>query len=60
MMPVNFYRTEASNEPVREWIKSLTPADRKIIGDDLQTIQLGWDKGLIREPLVKSLGTGPI
>lgn len=58
MMPVKFYRTEADNEPVRDWLKKLDQADRKVIGDDLQTVQLGWQLGLVGEPLVKSLGTG--
>ena len=56
MTPVYFYRTDADNEPVREWLKGLDRTDRKIIGDDLQTVQLGWKLGLIDEPLVKSLG----
>ncbi len=58
MTPVYFYRTDADNEPVREWLKELDRTDRKIIGDDLQTVQLGWKLGLIDEPLVKSFGAG--
>ncbi len=57
MTPVYFYRTEADNEPVREWLKEFR-IDQKVIGDDLQTVQLGWKQGLIGEPLVKSLGAG--
>lgn len=56
MVPVYFYRTEVGNEPVRNWLKDLHPADRKVLGNDLQTIQSGWQTGLIGEPLVKSLG----
>ena len=56
--PVSFYRTTAGNEPVREWLKSLSPQDRKTLGNDLQTIQLGWQTGLVCEPLVKSFGAG--
>ncbi len=58
MTPVYFYRTDTDNEPVREWLKGLDRTDRKIIGDDLQTVQLGWKLGLIDEPLVKSFGAG--
>lgn len=55
---VVFFKTEMGNEPVREWLKSLNILERKIIGEDLQTIQLGWRSGLVKEPLVKNLGAG--
>lgn len=58
MTPIKFYCSEAGNEPVREWLKALVHEERKIIGEDLQTIQLGWKRGIIREPLVKSFGGG--
>lgn len=58
MITINFYRSANGNEPVREWLKELNRADRKVIGDDLQTVQLGWQKGIIKEPLVKSFGNG--
>ena len=38
------------NEPVREWLQQLTAGDKKIIGEDLKTIQFGWPLGM---PLVK-------
>jgi len=31
-LPAVFYRTDAGREPVREWLKDLAPADRKIVG----------------------------
>ena len=31
-IPAIFYRTEAGGEPVREWLKGLSPEDRKRIG----------------------------
>jgi hypothetical protein len=37
-VPAAFYRTEMGMEPVREWLRFLPPEDRKIVGDDLQTI----------------------
>ena len=43
---VAFYRTNQGNEPVREWLKALGPADRKIVGDDLQTLEYGWPIGM--------------
>ena len=41
-----FYKTESGNEPVREWLKSLPRADRKIIGEDIKTVQFGWPLGM--------------
>ena len=58
MTPIFFYKTEAGNEPVKDWLKELNREDRKVIGDDLQTIQMGWTLGVIGEPLVKSFGGG--
>ncbi|MEI2771318.1 MAG: hypothetical protein V9G98_11470 [Candidatus Competibacter sp.] len=49
---VAFYRTAAGNLPVREWLKDLDPEDRKIVGDDLRTVELGWPLGM---PLCRSL-----
>jgi phage-related protein len=54
-MPVHFYRTAAGKEPVREWLRSLPVEDRRVIGTDLATIQIGWPVGM---PLCRSLGGG--
>lgn len=51
---VRFYRTDVGNEPVRKWLKALSPEDRKIIGDDLQTLEFGWPVGM---PLCRSLSS---
>ena len=50
---VRFFRTEAGNEPVREWLKSLTKEDRKAIGEDILLVQYRWPIG---KPLVDHLG----
>ena len=50
-----FYRTEADNEPVREWLKGLPKDERVQIGIDIQTVQFRWPLGM---PLVGSLGDG--
>jgi phage-related protein len=50
-----FFRTESGNEPVREWLLSLTRAERKIIGDDVLKVQYCWPIG---KPLVGNLGGG--
>ncbi|MBI4771012.1 MAG: type II toxin-antitoxin system RelE/ParE family toxin [Chloroflexi bacterium] len=52
---VVFYRTGIGNEPVREWLKSLTPEDRKSIGEDVKTVQFGWPLGM---PIVRKLEPG--
>ena len=51
-MRVVFYRSEAGNEPVREWLRGLTKEDRKTIGEDIKTVQLSWP---LRMPLVRKL-----
>src|SRR5208283_1773289 len=54
--PVIFFRTEASGEPVRDWLKSLpSPEDRKLIGEDIKTVEFGWPVGM---PVCRSLGGG--
>ena len=55
ILPIRFFRTSEGREPVREWLKELTVAERKTIGDDLRTLQLGWPMGM---PLVRSLAGG--
>ena len=44
-IPVVFYRTAAGAEPVREWLRRLSIEDRKTIGTDLATLQVGWPNG---------------
>jgi phage-related protein len=52
-LPARFYRTDSGREPVRDWLLSLDPADRKIIGEDIKDVEFSWPIGL---PLVRSLG----
>jgi phage-related protein len=52
---VFFYRSVSGNEPVREWLKTLLPEERKAIGEDLKTAQYGWPLGM---PLIRKLETG--
>jgi phage-related protein len=54
-LKVIFYKSESGNEPVREWLKGLPRSDRKIIGEDIKTVQFGWPLGM---PLVRKLGVG--
>ena len=45
-VPAIFYRTEAGGEPVREWLKGLSPEERKRIGEDIKTVEFGWPIGM--------------
>jgi len=49
---VLFYQGTSGREPVREWLKQLEPVDRKRIGENLYTLQLGWPLGM---PLARKL-----
>lgn len=50
-----FFSTEHGTEPVRDWLKTLTKPDKKVIGEDIKTVQFCWPLGM---PLVDSLGQG--
>ncbi len=54
-IPAFFYRSSTGREPVLEWLRSLPPEDRRAIGLDLATVQMGWPIGM---PLCRSLGGG--
>lgn len=49
---VVFYRTRSGTEPVREWLKNLPREEKKIIGEDIKTVQFGWPLGM---PLIRKL-----
>lgn len=53
-LPAVFYSTAAGNEPVREWLKTLDAADRRIVGQDIAIAEFGWP-GM---PVCRSLGDG--
>jgi phage-related protein len=54
-IPVVFYRSAAGTEPVRDWLRNLSAEDRRTIGSDLATVQVGWPIGM---PLCRSVGAG--
>jgi phage-related protein len=54
-MPLVFYHSKNGNEPVREWIKALSKADRLAVGQDLMRAQWRWPIGM---PLCRPLGQG--
>ena len=41
VLEVRFHATDQGREPVRDWLKSLSPDARKSIGEDIKTVQFG-------------------
>ena len=54
-LKVVFFKTDSGNEPVREWLKTLSKEDCRAIGSDILTVQYAWPVG---KPLVDHLGDG--
>lgn len=54
-MNVSFYRTEAGNEPVREWLTEIPREHKRMIGTEIKTVQIGWPIGM---PVVRKLEKG--
>jgi|GEM_PF-4718082 len=52
---VVFYRSGAGNEPVRDWLKELSRDDKRKIGENIKTVQLGWPLGI---PLIRKIDRG--
>jgi phage-related protein len=52
---VLFFRTERGSEPVREWLKALSIVEKRIIGEDIKTVQFGWPLGM---PIVRKVEPG--
>ena len=53
VIPVIFQRTPGGNEPVLEWPKEMRPTDRRNIGTDIRTVELGWPIGM---PVCRPMG----
>ena len=51
-LPARFFEQDTGNVPVRDWLLSLSPEDRKTIGDDIRTAEFGWPVGM---PLCRSI-----
>ncbi len=51
-LTVRFFCTTTGREPVRVWLRSLDRETKKIIGEDIKTVQFGWPLGM---PLVRKL-----
>ena len=46
ILNVKFFSNLLGSEPVRLWLKGLSATDRKTIGEDIKTVQLGWPLGM--------------
>jgi phage-related protein len=55
ILNASFFRSDSGNEPVREWLKALSATERRIMGEDIKTVQFGWPLGM---PLVRHLVGG--
>ncbi len=47
-----FYKTHIGKEPVRDWLQKLSREEKKIIGEDIKTVQYGWPLGM---PLIRKI-----
>ena len=52
---VEFYQNDLGHKPVSDWLLELIKDDRRIIGEDIKTLEFGWPKGM---PLCRPLGSG--
>lgn len=56
MFAAYFFKTMAGNVPVLEWLKSMQPEDRRIIGKDIHKVELAGPQ--IGKPTVDRFGDG--
>jgi phage-related protein len=54
-IPARFYETAGGKEPVRDWLKKLSHADRIKVGKDIAKVEFGWPVGM---PYCRSMGNG--
>ena len=55
ILNASFFRSDSGNEPVRDWLKALSATERRIMGEDIKTVQFGWPLGML---LVRHLEGG--
>jgi len=46
ILNASFFRSDSGNEPVREWLKALSATERRIMGEEIKTVQFGWPLGM--------------
>jgi phage-related protein len=54
-LPADFYRTKTGANPVRDFLFGLPREDRRIIGNDIATVEYGWPVG---KPTCAPVGLG--
>lgn len=54
ILTVIFYRSQSQKEPVREWLKSLSQEEKKLIGEAIKTVQFSYPIGM---PLVRKISS---
>lgn len=52
ILPAILYCSAAGSEPVRNWLKILSKDDKRIVGQDIVTVEFGWPVGM---PTCRSL-----
>src|SRR5579862_5075192 len=52
-LTARIYRTQADNQPARQWLLGLEPEDRKTVGADMATVEFGWPIGM---PVCRPVG----
>lgn len=52
IISVRFFQLGNGKEPVREFLQSLPNKDKKTVGEDIKTIELGWPIGM---PVAKKI-----
>ena len=56
-LPARFFESRNGTAPVRDWLKSLSAEDRRLIGEDIKTVELGWPVGMpVCKPIKKRKG----
>jgi phage-related protein len=50
---VSFFQSDNGKMPARDWLLDLSAKDKKNIGEDIKTVELGWPVGM---PVAKPLG----
>ena len=53
-LQADFFKTEQNNEPVRDFLKGLSPEDKKSVGADIMAVEMSWPIGY---PTVRKLDT---
>jgi phage-related protein len=51
-LPAHFFKTGSGTEAVRDWLKEMSQFDRRTIGEDIRTVQIGWPLGM---PVVRKM-----